>query len=139
MNYIVIVILVFILLILLILVQYFVFVFQKINHSKKETSLFLLDLDLKNWRIKKINSIWNNKNRKINNEKLDLYFNKNIDKGWVNISKIFDLLDPKETQKWKKSIQYCIQNKNLVSINSQVNIKSNKSYNQCNLKINFYK
>lgn len=137
MDYIFIVILVFIFLIFLILIQYFVFLFQRINHLKKETSLFLLDLDLKNWRIKKINSIWNNKNNKINNEKLDLYFNKEIDKGWVNISKIFDLLGPEETKKWKKSIQYCVQNKNLVSINSQVNIKSNKSYNLCNLKINF--
>ena len=111
-----------------ILFAYFVyFILKNTSFNRKKYIFFSLELDTKRWIIKRNNSLLNNI---IYDEKFNWYFKNKIGKGWVGINKLFKILDPVDVEKWKKSIEYCIQNKTNSSINHEIKFKieGNKKY-----------
>ena len=104
-----------------ILFAYFVyFILKNTSFNRKKYIFFSLELDTKRWIIKRNNSLLNNI---IYDEKFNWYFKNKIGKGWVGINKLFKILDPVDVEKWKKSIEYCIQNKTNSSINHEIKFK----------------
>ncbi len=96
------------------------FILKNISFNRKKYIFFSLELDTKRWIIKRNNSLLNNI---IYDEKFNWYFKNKIGKGWVGINKLFKILDPIDVEKWKKSIEYCIQNKTNSSINHEIKFK----------------
>lgn len=104
-----------------ILFIYFVyFVIKNVSFNRKKYIFFSLELDTKRWIIKRNNSLLNNI---IYDEKFNWYFKNKIGKGWVGINKLFKILDPADVEKWKRSIEYCIQNKTNSSISHEIKFK----------------
>lgn len=50
------------------------------------------------------------------------YLNEMLARGWLDINRFFSLLGPAETQNWKAALQYCIQNKTNIEINSVISV-----------------
>lgn len=91
--------------------------------DKYEPILFFLELDLKKWRIKKSHLLINEMFEKYNKKAIQ-YIDKKIGNGWINISQLFDSLEPVNRDKWKKAIEYCVQNKSNFFINQKIKIES---------------
>lgn len=106
---------------LLILVGVFYFFVIRIKSNERRNSIFLcLELDTKRWIIKKSNSLLNDV---IYNETFNNFLKNKLGNGWININKLFEIIDPKDVIKWKKTIEYCIQNKLSSSINHEISFK----------------
>lgn len=113
----------------------FIFVVQ---YQKKQRlnrpNLMFLELDLKQWRIKKIPMAWS----QITNQ---IKFSNNLDEiinnGWIDINKFFTILNTKEVKKWKKAIEYAIQNKTNIEITSIVDL-DNYDLEKSNWQIEFF-
>lgn len=106
---------------LFIAIFFFIYIIKNRDQEKYENVLFFLDLDLKNWRIKKNSSLWNTR---LDNEKFSFYFNKKIGVGWINIAKFFSFIGEKEEKRWRKAIEYSVQNKSNTSIQSEMIFKT---------------
>lgn len=100
--------------IVLALIIIFVVQYRKKSRLNRPNLMFL-ELDLKQWRIKKIPLAWN---QMIFKSQFNQYLDEIISNGWVDINTFFHILGSKEEQKWKKAIEYCIKNKANIEINS---------------------
>lgn len=109
-----------ILMVVLILIFYFFLLKPKMN-ERKDSIFLCLELDTKRWIIKKSNSLLN---EVIYNEKFNSFFKNKLGNGWININKLFEIINPKDVIKWKKAIEYCIQNKSNSSINHEISFKA---------------
>ena len=78
-----------------------------------------LELDFKQWRIRRIPLGWN---PTIAKTQPMFYLNEMLARGWLDINRFFSLLGPAETQNWKAALQYCIQNKTNIEINSVISV-----------------
>lgn len=96
------------------------------NSSNNKVNLLFLELDYKQWRIKKKQFIWN---KFIHSHQFDSKINHVINSGWVEIFNFFSVLGKEEENKWRESIEYCIKNKTNVTLNSVIDLnKHEKSY-----------
>lgn len=103
--------------IIFIFINYFALKYKNI-FTDQEKLVFFLDLDLNKTRIKKNNVKWN---KKLSNTKFNDFFEKNIGKGWIDLSYFLNLLENKDAINWKNSIEYCIQNMTNVSTTTNLN------------------
>ena len=111
-----------------ILIAAFVVIFLvvfKVRTKKIQTndnSIFFMQMDLKNLRIKK------------NNLQLDYFFNKSnnfsnyfknlFPNGWMTFRQFFSIIGIKEEEKWKRAIEFSIQNKTNTTIYSEFKFKN---------------
>ena len=113
----------------------FIFVVQ---YQKKQRlnrpNLMFLELDLKQWRIKKIPMSWS---RITNQMKFSNSLDEIINNGWIDINKFFTILNTKEVKKWKKAIEYAIQNKTSIEITSVIDL-DNYNLEKSNWQIEFF-
>ena len=113
----------------------FIFVVQ---YQKKQRlnrpNLMFLELDLKQWRIKKIPMSWS---RITNQMKFSNSLDEIISNGWIDINKFFTILNTKEVKKWKKAIEYAIQNKTSIEITSVIDL-DNYNLEKSNWQIEFF-
>ena len=91
-----------------------IFHYQKQTELNKPNFLFL-ELDLRQWRLKRIPLGWN---RIIQKSQLNQELNQIIGTGWMEIAHFFTVIGPEEEQKWKQAIKYCIENHTNAEINS---------------------
>lgn len=103
-----------------------VFIYHDNIKGLNRTNIMFLELDLKQWRIKKKPIVWNMFMRK---SQLDSRINRIIGLGWVEIGKFFSIIGPTEEKRWKSAIEFCVQNKSGIKVDSIINIgKNEKSY-----------
>lgn len=111
-------------------VSIFLYGYVKKNNKRDNSIFFLLELDLNNWRFKKTNSLLDSFTTNELNDKFSKYLERKIGVGWIDINKLFRLIGPTKSEKVKKAIEYCVQNKSNISLTSEFVFKTFSSKSQ---------
>lgn len=106
---------------LIIIVGIFLFIVSSNKKTKIENNniLFFFNIDLNKWRFKANYLDWN---KNLNTEKFKYFTNQFFDTGWSSLTKLFQILGEEEN-KWKKSINYCVQNQTSTSFKTKISFK----------------
>lgn len=91
-------------------------ILQNNNKNKTKTGFFSVEIDLKQNRMRLNNFYWNSIINSINNEHIQNIFNS----GWINITNVFNKLGPNESKKWKRAIEFCINNQADTSVKTEI-------------------
>lgn len=94
----------------------FLFWFVMIKKNKKflyDEGFLFLEIDLKEWRIRKNSLIWN---KELNKNQLNKKINNIIGFGWINISTFLKTMNENQMHKWNSAIEFCVQNKTNIQI-----------------------
>lgn len=107
-------------------ITYFSFLIFKNNKTNKiKTGFFSLEMDLKQYRIRMNKFYWNEMLNFSTNDIIQDDF-KN---GWVNMATIFEKLGPIETKKWKRAIEFCVNNQIDTELKTEIiNKENNKTF-----------